>query len=201
MAVRLNVIMVHPPASSTAAQRLSAGVVGELIGLSGIDLTLVEPLDQIDPASADYLTISSLAGDIALLAWCPVAESIQSLAALGFRGSRAAHTHDPDVVNSEPSRRIYGYDLRDFDAAEPLRDALQELLGSRQVRTYSLDIPIPGEPAVRGPAHARVEPSPTAKATESSTSQRIDDADQGGRPAKPPPDLDSLVDQLDGFDP
>ena len=57
MAVRLSVIMVHSPPPTSTAQQLAQGVVGELIGLPGIDLTLVEPLDRLQATSTDRLTL------------------------------------------------------------------------------------------------------------------------------------------------
>ena len=69
MAVRLSVVMVHSAPATATAERVAQGVVGELIGLSGIDLILVAPLDSLSETSTDRLTLSSLDGDIAVLDW------------------------------------------------------------------------------------------------------------------------------------
>ncbi len=68
MAIRLSVIMVHAPPTA-GAERTAQSVVGELIGLNGIDLTLVGPLAQLDETSTDRLTLASLSGDVAVLDW------------------------------------------------------------------------------------------------------------------------------------
>ena len=69
MAVRLSVVMVHSAPATPSAERVAQGVVGELIGLSGIDLVLVGPLDSLSESSTDRLTLSSIGGDIAMLDW------------------------------------------------------------------------------------------------------------------------------------
>ncbi len=202
MAVRLNVVMVHPPKNSRAAQRLSEQVVGRLIGLAGIDLTLIDPMDQIQPTSTDCLTLTSLSGDVALLAWQPIGEVIRSLDGLGFDGSRARHAHDLEAPVANSSRRVYCYDLRAFDDSHQLCVALQKLLDSRQVRTFSLGLsatqPLPG--ATKSPAAAR-QPAPEASASADRPCVEDAAAPSAGSPSKPPLDLDDLVNQLDWFDP
>ena len=206
MAVRLNVIMVHAPAGTNAAQRLTEAVVGELIGLSGIDLTLIDQIAQIDPTSTDYLTLDSLSGDVAVLAWRPVAESIRSLSELGFRGSRARHAHDRAGPDAGRSRSIYGYDLSEFDSPQQVCAALSDLLDARQVRTYSLEGLISDRPPLAAKKNAADASQGAPKTSESSAPQHLGDASPGptstGRsPGKPRLDLDDLVDQLDCFDP
>ncbi len=206
MAVRLNVIMVHAPAGVAAAQRLTEAVVGELIGFAGIDLTLIDRIAQVDPTSTDYLTLDSLSGDVAVLAWGPVAESVRSLSELGFDGSRARHAHDRTAPDAGASRHIYGYDLSEFDSPQQVCAALSDLLAARQVRTYSLAGLISERPLSVTEKNADNSRQPAAKTSESSAPRHLGDtspdpAPAGGSPGKPPLDLDKLVDQLDWFDP
>lgn len=201
MAVRLTVVMVHPPRGSGAAQRLSEAVVGKMIGLPGIDLTLIDRLDQINVESTDHLTLHSLAGDVAVLDWQPVGDLIDSLAKLGFDGCRAVHTHDRDGSAKAGARQIYGYDLREIESAAVVCSAINELLASRQIRTYSLDSLLPAPST--GPAQPSREPRPTAPTEPHLSAPPPQDETpvEADRPAKPPLDLDHLVDQLDSFDP
>ena len=119
MAVRLSVVMVHSAPATPSAERVAQGVVGELIGLSGIDLVLVGPLDSLSESSTDRLTLSSIGGDIAMLDWRMPEVMHESLKRLGIDGTRTRHTADPDVaeigiatVNPDgQSRKLYFFNL------------------------------------------------------------------------------------------
>ncbi len=157
MAVRLSVVMVHTAPHTVAAQRISEGVVGELIGLGGIDLTLVGPLARLSDSSTDRLSLGSLEGDVAVLDWQSPTEIIKAMTSIGFIGRRAAHSFDrepslqrdfdPDHstsggvnVDAPPTRRIYCFDLNAFAQPAEVIEALQLLKQSRQVKTVSLGI-------------------------------------------------------------
>lgn len=119
------------------------GVVGELIGLPGIDLTLVEPLGRLQETSTDRLTLGSLGGDVAVLDWQSPAEILALLESIEFEGKRSPHQHDLDVPPPPAnSRRIYAYDLSKFSRAEDVIAALSRLNADRQVRTFTLG-PLP----------------------------------------------------------
>jgi hypothetical protein len=205
MANRLTVVMVHPPRGNPAAQNLSAAVVGELIGLPGFDLTLVEPLDQIQTTSSDHLTLDSLAGDLALLAWQPAATSVQSLDALGIAGTRMRHANDRDAAAAAAGgRRIYAFDLTTFGSAANVCEALRQLLQSTQIRTYSLQglRPTPAAKPAHSAAHSdRSSGKATAAAVPSPPPPGDATQSRQDQPVKPPLDLDDLVDQLDSLDP
>lgn len=201
MAVRLNVIMVHSPPPSASAQRLNESVVGELIGLAGIDLALVGPLSSMPDSSTDRLTLESIDGDVAVLDWQTAADTLGALDAIGFTGRRAPHQHDPEAAAVVQGRRVYAFDLRRFDEALEVCGALTELKASRQIRTVTLG----GVPDPR--------PNPRADSRQSSTAQPVPPATH---PSPTPPDrtppavdpqpnqrlnLDELVDELDRLDP
>lgn len=145
MAVRLSVVMVHSPPAGSQAQRKGEEVVGELIGLAGIDLTLVAAFEGLHKDSTDHLSLTSLTGDMAVLDWRTPAELIQVLHGIEIPGARSPHPHDPEVpVPASDERRIYAFDLNQFSAAKDLTAALQELKSQREVRTFSLQDLLPG---------------------------------------------------------
>lgn len=142
MAVRLSVIMVHSTPPTAIAQQLAQRVVGELIGLTGIDLTLVAPVGQLSESSTDRLTLASLSGDVAVLDWQRPEEILGSLERIGFDGKRCPHLHDLGVpAPPANSRRIYAYDLSKFSSAEEVIDSLSRLNADRQVRAFQLGPP------------------------------------------------------------
>lgn len=152
MPARLNVIMIESAPSAGAARRMAEAVVGELIGLSGIDLTLIESLDRISDSSTDKLTLDGITGDVCVLDWQSPESVVKSLNDRGFHGRRAAHPHDQDAVHtasnihasvSDPpptvsTRRIYAFELSRFPDAKGLCAALSSLRATREVRTFSL---------------------------------------------------------------
>lgn len=155
MAVRLSVVMVQSTPPTPNAERVAEAVVGELIGLSGIDLTLVEPLDRLGATSTDHLTLSSLSGDIAVLDWQTPEQTATAFSRLGIEGERAPHPNDVAVPAPPPmQRKLYLFDLNVFDDAKVVLAALQQLNASRSVRTFSLglaptskpELPLAGPP-------------------------------------------------------
>ena len=191
MAVRLNVLMIQPPIGDRSAQQLCEQLVGELIGLAGIDLSLIDRLDQIQPSSTDQLTLEGLREDVAVLGWGAVEQTSAALAGLGFTGNRTRHAHDPEAAQALGARRVYVYDLRQMNAGE-VGAALTRLLVSRQVRTFDLGgISISrSTPDAAGPEADR----------ENSAVETPRDSEQS-EAAPESLDLDRLVDQLDQLDP
>jgi hypothetical protein len=214
MAVRLSVIMVNSAPHRATAQRVAEAVVGELIGLAGIDLVLVDRLEQIQPTSSDFLTLDSLTGDVAVLDWQAAEATVATLNRLGFPGHRARHAHDLAATSAVNSRRIYAYDLNEFDGAPRVVSALGELLSSRQIRTFTLDGIRPQQPKERvegAVPEAAASPSGNEKPPDrnilSDSANRPANAQAGsgaGSADRSGPrktlDLDELVDQLDSLD-
>ena len=165
MAVRLSVVMIQSPPPMANAERIAEAVVGELIGLGGIDLTLVEPLPSLSESSTDHLTLSSLTGDIAFLDWQKPAETLEALGSLGIVGQRSAHQHDFNVpVSVSNQRKFYLFDLMNFADAKEVIAALSELNASRSVRTFSLDLA----------PKTRVSPNPRNVVNPANTSDALD---------------------------
>lgn len=220
MAVRLSVIMVHTPPASAAMQSLSEDVVGQLIGLPGIDVALIGPVRTLVAESTDRLTLDTISGDVAMLDWQDPEQTIADLASVGFSGARAAHTNDPHPPqNGSPLRRIYTFDLTRFSDAAEVVQALVELRDHRRVKTLSIGLSPPPKPAATGTSHSNRNPDdsstsggpipekngvsqvasspPTADPPSSSKQEN----DRPGRTGTQPIDLDQLIDQLDELDP
>ncbi len=214
MAVRLSVIMVHRPPLSMrpvtqdqasnriSPERMAEAVVGELIGLNGIDLMLVGPIAELPEASTDRLSLDSLTGDVAVLDWQSPSDILDSLASVRFEGERSPHAHDPDV-SPPPSnrRRVYAFDLNKFARPGDVVEALVTLMTSRSVRTFTLQ-PMPSTAAGKTPptpakstAASPITPSPPPLPPSPPT--RADAEAVSGNSL----DLDHLLDQLDQMDP
>lgn len=218
MAVRLSVIMVHSTPPTATAQQLAQGVVGELIGLPGIDLTLVEPLDRLQETSTDLLTLGSLGGDVAVLDWQSPAEILALLESIEFEGKRSPHQHDLDVPSPPAnSRRIYVFDLSKFSRSEDVIAALSRLNADRQVRAFTLGpissastsnqslgqiAPLQGNPqaATKNLQQPNKPDRPVSARSLPESDQSPSQGDQRPPQSQKPLDLDDLLDQLDRSD-
>ncbi|MGB7324968.1 MAG: hypothetical protein WBD31_08845 [Rubripirellula sp.] len=190
MAARLSVVMVHAAPPTATGKRVSERLVGELIGRPGMDLALVGPLGDLPPESTDRLTLESLAGDAVVMAWRPVAETMMDLQAIGISGARALHAGDPDGFSVPAGqRRIYGFDLSRFIAAEPVLQILQGMLQSSGVKTFSI-----GSLGASGTTGSASQASGLAASPADKPLPKPFPAKAGGM------DLDDLLDQLDESD-
>ena len=152
MAVRLSVVMIHTSPATSNAERVAQGVVGELIGMNGIDLTLVGPLDSLGESSTDRLTLASISGDLAVLDWQQHEALETALGRLEISGQRTVHVADPGATDSGRSaikaaegtdlqyRKLYLFNLNDFSRPEDVVASLVELNSVRSVRTFKLDL-------------------------------------------------------------
>lgn len=197
MPVRLSVIMVQTATSTANAQRLAEALVGELIGRPGIDLALLRPLHGLDPTCTDRLMLEAIAGDVAVLAWQPVAVTLQQLQSLDFTGERALHAFDPQSpVVAAGKRRVYGFNLNEFSSAVPIVDALYQLQSIRQVKTHTI-----------GACSSQVVSAPLPGERPRSATRPHNHSEKAMRPGEIAPwttnpvDLDDLLDQLDRSDP
>lgn len=197
MAVRLSVIMVQTPPASVAGQSLAESTIGSVIGVAGIDLALVGRIEQIDPSSTDYLTLESLTGDVAYLDWGPQEQSLQKLNQIGFHGFRARHAGDPDATDEDGtgSRRIYAFDLNQFDNGASVCESLTKLLKTRQTKTFSLGpAPIPG-------VTKRSTAQPASPTTKVQAPKAVQKSEPPALQRHSESDLDRLLDDLDSLDP
>lgn len=190
MAVRLAAVLIQTPSPVAGGADLVDGVVGELIGSPGIDLTLVGAHEVWGESSTDRMTIESLPADAAVLDWGD-ADSIEAkLQAVDTIWSRSRHASDPDIpIAGKDRKKLYVFDLRRFQTSAEVVRALRTLLQSRQVKT--VDVALGGIPLASPSNAAPSKLDPTG-------------------PARPPSplssresslDLDDLVDQLDELDP
>jgi len=228
--------MVHSAPATPSAERVAQGVVGELIGLSGIDLVLVGPLDSLDESSTDRLTLSAIGGDMAVLDWRMPEVMHESLRRLGIDGTRARHAADPEVVElgvapvnpNGSSRKLYFFNLNEFNAPEPVVASIAELNAARAVRTFSL-APVVKRPDAQEAAQMKDErllPEASDDATLGAPLDAVGGHVAGSKQPKadampqvpmgtvtqhPPTssrgadsegqDLDALIDELDQLDP
>ncbi|GAA5509909.1 hypothetical protein [Novipirellula caenicola] len=194
-------------------------VLGELLGLPEIDLTLVNRLESVSIASTDHLTLQSITGDVVVLDWQTASQTCQSLQAIGVDAVRWPHPDDPDAVGdpTQRSRRVYAFDLRRFAEAKKLRESILRLHASKQVKTFSLSLGAPSAARPQSPVSSQPQTAPSLppstqpirpKPEGDANNEPSDNAnsqtpplDRSLRRSVTSEQLDSLVDQLDDFDP
>ncbi len=201
MAVRLPVIVSQTAGGSNAQQGKEAGAVIQLMGIPGIDVSLIGPLSDGTLSSTDQLVLESQDRDFAIVASQSAADTMAALRSLGLSGRRAAHQHDVEGETGQ-ARRIFCLHWADFDSSEALCQALQQILKDRQ--TVAVPILLAPTPS------SKSEPKGAGQATPSPTKPQGASDPQGAATAAPAPfrsppataqrasnaDLDSLVDDL-----
>ncbi|QDT04076.1 hypothetical protein K227x_24640 [Rubripirellula lacrimiformis] len=212
MAARLSIVMVHSAPPTAAAQRVSEVLVGELIGRPGMDLVLIGPIESLPAESTDRLTLDSISGDVVVMAWRPIEQTMADLAAVNFAGHRSPHEHDLQATaTANGDRRIFAFDLSSFAEADPILLSLQRTLQSRGVKTFAIGSLAKPITAPSKPVAAKPVTAPTAAATKTAAPNKAEpEGDSQKQSAAPPAqstaaksgriDLDELLDQLDQSD-
>jgi hypothetical protein len=211
MSVRLNVLLVQSPRMSGLQSGINADVVFQLMGVPGIDLSIVNSLNPTEIAETDRLLLSSLQNDLAVLDWRDADNSLSALAILGVSGMRAPHQLDPNTSAVQlGKRRIYLVDLRSGDSPAAVVNAMKDLLDQRRVVAVPLSIgglPKPKVPAVTKPVSAPpvvAQPTPTPQQTKTPpVTANGPHPDPGQATVRREPsdrELDALVDGLNAGD-
>ncbi|TWT64681.1 hypothetical protein [Allorhodopirellula solitaria] len=205
MAVRLSVLMLHPPGGGSTWHAHSDDMLGHLLGRPGLDVTLLERLPRSGEDSTETLALESIGGHIACLAWQDAADVLADLDRAGRPMVRRPHAGDPDCdqelaePESAPPGRIYFFDMRRRGDAEAVLTELHKLLQTLQVSTFQIaSASQPGgapkaKETVSAPHRSPQPVSPPPRPKRSET--------RSATPTAPPADdLDRLVDELDAFD-
>jgi hypothetical protein len=228
MPARLTVIMSEVAPGSSTHRHFTESVVGHLIGSPGIDLTLIKRLDAIRDDSTDRLTLEGVSGDVAVLDWHPTDVTRDLLHAAGFDGRRTPHPNDPQAAATDTvtgpmpgstKRKVYLFDLRDFDDPADLCDALSNLRAAMEIRTFTL---MPGPKSATPSSRAEISISSSSSTSSADSApasgppaghaDRVGSQPQAGTSPRPPSadrstaagrsdlHLDQLLDGLDEFD-
>ncbi|QEG42768.1 hypothetical protein [Roseimaritima ulvae] len=208
MAVRLPVILSQSAGGSNEQQGKEAGAVIQLMGIRGIDVSLIGPLVGGTLSSTDRLVLESQDRDFAIVASSSAADTIAALRSLGLRARRAPHPHDSEGEAGQ-GRRVFCLHWNDFNSSESLCQALQQILQDRQVVAVPISLGTGGaKPATAAPTTA--SPAERKSTAEPETPRKIDGAyktqqetpaeKQLSRPATSTgmvdTDLDDLVEDL-----
>ncbi|HBJ39154.1 MAG TPA: hypothetical protein DDZ51_31290 [Planctomycetaceae bacterium] len=213
MAVRLSVLLVQSSRMSGLQSGINAELVFQLMGVPGIDLSIVNSLNPAEIAETDLLLLSSLETDLAVLDWRDADDSLAALATLGVVGARSPHQLDPHTPAAMPgARRIYLVDLRSGDPPSSVVNAMKQLLDQRRVVAVPLLIgglakpkslpvtqpespPPSAAPKTRFPMNqSAVKPVASNHMIQASGSNAVVQSEPSDR------DLDALVDDLNASD-
>ncbi len=136
---RLTVVLSQAPGKHPAKRSLEESLAAALITESGIDVSIVPNLYDLDAQHTGRLFLESVRGDMVVLSWLYPRAAFWLLDRCGIRGhqgvtmlkSHAAEEEDEESDASEsaskgigsagqiPDRYIYTLDLRDANTAEP----------------------------------------------------------------------------------
>jgi hypothetical protein len=156
MATRLPVVISQSVRREPAAVNCEEQLITELLFTSGLDATLIGPLESIESGSTDHLCLEGLKGPFALLSWASLANSQQQLSRLGIHGSIIDRDSDPRVGRTietsgdqVPNRRIDYFQLNTDRAASVWIESLKKILEVQEVKAFSIQNAVrPSKPSV-----------------------------------------------------
>ena len=203
MSVRLNVLLVQSSRMSGLQSGINAELVFQLMGVAGIDLSIVNSLLPDEIADTDRLLLTSLQNDLAVLDWRDPDDTLGALQSVGLSGVRAPHPLDPSAPPVAPGkRRFYFVDLRRGDRPATVAESMKDLLGQRRVVAVPLGIgvnakaqskttppTVPGSPqtAKRGDETSREEKPGEERADETAPPGGLRSYAAADGPVLPPP--------------
>jgi len=201
MAVRLNILVLRPSGGGTSWHDQCDDLLGHLLGLPGLDVTLLERLPRPGDGSTETLALESIGGHAACLSWQEPDEVVADLARAGRPMWRRAHAGDSGgdsngegVTGAGP---MYFFDMRQQRDARGTLAELQSLLKTLQVPTFQIAGMSPVRPAVVSPKKAAVASIPMVA---SPASQTTSSSVATVKAVKSSDALDRLVDELDELD-
>ncbi len=179
MSIRLSIVLSQSTGGTAIQQDMEGDLVARLIGLPGLDLCLVGPLERSTQETTDRLVLEGLQGDFALLTWHAAEAAIELLRQAGQVGERVPHALDPFAPNDSVSkgeeqsggkeaagRRFYLVELRG-KTSEQVVDGLQQILAARRTKTVAIGISAPALPIAKSPPQAAVSVSGKVPASSS----------------------------------
>lgn len=180
MAVRLSVVLVQSSRMSGLQSGINAELVFQLMGVAGVDLSIVNSLNPSEIAETDRMMLSALDSDLAVVDWSDLDETLAKLAALGVNGIRSPHQLDRDVPPVPlGNRRVYLVDLRNGHKPDEVVSAMKQLLDQRRV----VAVPLMLGGMAKG-ADVTKKPVPASNAATQVTAEKVDSLP---KPASPGP--------------
>jgi len=198
MSVRLNVLLVQSSRMSGLQSGINTELVFQLMGVAGIDLSIVNSLLPDEIADTDRLLLTSLQNDLAVLDWREPDDTLASLQSVGLSGVRAPHALDPSAPPVAPGkRRLYIVDLRRGDRPATVAESMKDLLGQRRVVAVPLGF---GSIAKPQPPSTSQPTTPTVPLSGGVAAPAASEALKAASSSPSETDLDALVDGLNAAD-
>jgi Pyruvate/2-oxoacid:ferredoxin oxidoreductase delta subunit len=143
---RLTVVLSQAQGKHPAKRALEESLVAALIMESGLDVSVVPHLYDLDPEHTGRLFLESIRGDMVVLSWLYPRAAFWLLDRDGIKGHLGETQLKPPAVDDDeedeesepdvpkgigafdvPDRYIYCLDLRDFNTHEPYVDEIRRI--------------------------------------------------------------------------
>jgi hypothetical protein len=206
MATRLPVLIAQHTRTSGLESKVEERLMEPLLMAKGIDLSMVQALEGIEPGGTDQLCLQGIIGSCALVSWLAPQEVARHLDRLTIPGELLSRLPDHPPVSmvreaqlpATNPRRIHLFSLLDW-SPEPLVEALRSLCTSWNTAIVSMPIrPLAGnilkEVRISAPGVTDSKTLPQVASaplplSDSHGSDELNDEDEAA--------LDRLLDQLD----
>ncbi|WP_153557885.1 hypothetical protein [Roseimaritima sediminicola] len=201
MAVRLPVLLSQSPDGSSRQQQRQTETVMGLLGVAGLDVSLIGPLGRDTLSDTDRLVLESQERDFALVSALPPEQAIDVLTSLGISGRRAAHRLDPQA-DPGTGRKIFCLDWSAAGTGDALLRALEQILAEQQTVTIPLQLAPPQRAAATGSATTGSDSQPAARRRPEArpAAAEVAPPSRPGSASASDDSLDALVQDLNDLD-
>lgn len=179
MASRLTVVVSQSLSRDAASADLEETLVAELMMTTGLDATMVGPLERIQTDDTDFLCVSSFQHSFVIASWLSPEDLQSHWQRLGLDGSvvpltldgSTSSSGDGRIAPSTGSKRIYHVRLQSDSKIASILPRLQQLLADRQVKTVEIDLLSSNVSGMRAKAGEPVKASAPQPVAEPSRSE------------------------------
>jgi hypothetical protein len=193
---RLTVIISQSASRDSRAADAEETLLAELMMASGLDATLIGPLEHIAPESTDFLCLNSFNHSLALVSWLSAEQVASECQRLQLASQVVALGQ---LVSPEgAAKRVYYFSMR--QPTSTILSQLLELKHDRSVQTVGIMLPGAGvTPSKTPPPKAPSAPVVVAPNVPSTNGKKAD-ASPDAADVDDWANLDQLVDDFDALD-
>lgn len=140
MAARLTVVVSQSAMRDSHASDLEETLVAELMMTSGLDATMIGPLEHVHPDDTDFICLNSFNHSFALVSWLPREHVAEHWNRLALEGEVVGLADQPSGTTGH---KVLYLQLSPSAQLPSIVAQLKELLQQRNVKTVSIQLTSP----------------------------------------------------------
>ena len=146
MAARLTVVVSQSAMRDSHASDLEETLVAELMMTSGLDATMIGPLEHVTQEDTHFICPNSFNHSFALVSWLPRADVVEHWNRLGLEGEVVEFSDKP---SGSTGHKVFYLQLSPSAQLPTIVSQLKALLAQRNVKTVSIQLTNPSAPPLK----------------------------------------------------